>query len=294
MEAHNRLMALKFFSNFPLNGGTELDQLDFGTGNGIQTTFAMTHKLGSRTGNTVQADNVEYFRYTGGVVISANNVILSSAPSNGSQIVFPGMSALVLSAFDTDNVPAVTTPRVKEAAFYLMDEDTIATYQYDPMPGSPGVQLTLVNNITSIGPDLTWFQLACSDANGNALTYAATGVSLYIPEISYVTTLMASSAALATSMSVIAVAASGRFYTGDYIQINSGYITQEDTHITAINGNTLTISGFNFPHYAGELVFTIGRKCWTKMTVPEGATGGTAHNYFNIGVQKTARKSQRL
>lgn len=283
-------MALLFFNNTPFNSATELSPLDLFTGTGSQTAFTVTNKSGTGIGSTIQFDSTQYFRHLGGFSVAGNIATLSSAPPSNSQGVIPGISSLVLNAFDTDTVP-ITTPRIDAKEFFIADVTEIGTMEYQPVTGQIGIQITFVDNITSVGPTLAWVQLACSDAAGNALAYAATGATLYTPNISYFSTLSASSAALASSITV--VQASG-YVLGDYVLINVGQATQEVVKITARSGNILTISGTNFNHFIGETVHTCGRKFWARLTVPVNATSGLAQTYFDLGLKRTCKRSQRL
>lgn len=284
---------LKFYRDLAFNAGTLIDSVDLFTGDGSTTSFDVVNKSISQVGSTIQAEATQYFRFNGGFVISGNQVTLSSAPSFNAQGIIPGLSALVLSAYDQDDVEGVTNPRINEQSFYLADPDDIGFFQYENRPNDAGIQVCFVDNASNVGATLAWVQLACADVNGNALTYAATGECIYTANISMFGTLWASSTAGASSIYVDT--ASG-FIPGDYIVINIGNPTSEIRKITAVNGSgqILSITGnTNYPHYSGETVYTCGRKFWAKLTVPLDAVGGEASNLYDISLRRSCKRVQR-
>lgn len=277
-----------------MNSGTVFDAIDLFTGDGVTTAFSFVNKTSSQVGGTIQAGATQYFRFNGGFVVSGSQVTLSSAPPPAAQGIIPGVSGLVMSAYDQDDVTGVTNPRIDEASFILGDVDDIGYFQYEPKPGDTGIQLVFVDNASNIGASLAWVQLACSDpTTGLALTYSATGQSLYTPSIMQVGSIWASSTASASSIYVDT--ASG-FINGDYIIINLGNATSEVRKITAVNGagQILSITGnTNFPHYVGETVYTCGRLFWAKLTVPLDANDGEAVNLYDISLRRSCKKTQR-
>lgn len=287
-------MSLKFFRDLPLNSGSQLDAIDLFTGDGVTTTFPFSNKTSSQVGGTIQAGATQYFRFNGGFVVSGSQVTLSSAPPPMAEGIIPGVSGLVLSAYDQSVVTGVTNPRIDEDSFILADVDDIGYFQYDPKPGDTGIQLLFVDNASAVGATLAWVQLACSDpSTGLAMTYSATGASLYTPSINMLGTIWASSEASASSIYVDT--ASG-FIQGDYIIINIGNATSEVRKITSVNGagQILAITGnTNFPHYVDETVYTIGRKFWAKLTVPVDANNGEAINLYDISLRRSCKKTQR-
>lgn len=287
-------MSLKFYRELMPGVSTELDAMDTATGTGSQTNFPLVNKAGNRIGSTIQFGTTQYFKFNGGFSISGNTVITNIPPQANTQGVLPGVTALVMSAYDTDNVPGVTNPRIHEVPFWLFDISEIPIYQYENRPDATGIEICFVDNISSVGAQISWVQLACADSNGNALTYLATGACLYTPNISLSGTLLASSGAGATS---IQVTGASSFIAGDYICINAGLATQELRQIVAINGaqNLLIITGAtDFSHVVSEKVYTCGRKFWAKLTVPLNAAGGLATNLYDLSLRCKAKRLQRL
>jgi len=292
-------MALLFYNNTPFNSGTALDALDFGTGDGSTTTFPVINKTGTRVGSTVEFGSTEFFRNTGGVVISGNNVILNSPPINGSQGVIPGVQALVLSAFDNDSVPIVPTinspaPRQSAQKFFIINMDDIAIKQHNAAPSSNGINVFFADNISNVGPNLSWVQLACADpVTGAMMTPLATGVTLKLPPISAFSPLASS---ISAGQPLIYVVAASGFTPGAYCLLNPGQVNQEEVHVTAVNTSTniLTIdSNLNFAHTTSENIYHNGWAAWALMTVPVNATNNTAQNYYNLGLERQCITIQR-
>lgn len=284
-------MSLKFYRDEAPNIGNELDPVDLFSGNGLQTTFILTKKTGASVGNTVQFNEVQYFKNDQGYTIFGNAVTLESAPSAGSQGVIPGRQALVLGAYDQDEVQGLVEPRVEEKEFWLFDIDDINVFCYEAPPGDIGINLAFIDNISSVGATLAWVQLACADCAGDALTYAATGETLYTPNFCAFGLLATSITAGATS---IQLETASTFICGDYVILNIGGGTEEIVHITAVTPTALETEATVFAHSEDETCYTCGRKFWAKLTVPLNITGGEAVNLYDISLNARAKKVQRI
>jgi hypothetical protein len=285
---------LKIFRDTPFDPSTEVDLVDVFTGNGSQTTFVLSNKSGQRLASTITFDSTQYYQYNGGFTKTDTDFTLSSAPPANSQGVAPGVSYLGFSAFDTDDVDGVTNPRINEVAFYVGDPYNIHLSKYENLPNLQGIELSFVDLVSSSGAEISWVQLACAtqDAAGTALTYSATGTSLYTVNINAFGTLASSAVAGGTSL-ICGTASS--FYVGDYIFINKGGGTQEIKKITAYNGQFgLTVTALDFAHSPGETVYACARKFWAKMTVPSGVSGGTPTNFYDLGLRLRGLSRSRL
>lgn len=283
-------MALGIYNDEPFNSGTLVDPVDLFNGDGVTTQFTVTQKSGNRIGSIVEFDEFQYSQYNYGYTRSGDTVTLSSAPPADSQGVVPGINAIVFESFDQDDVPGNPDSRVKEVFFYLADPDDIHSFSYEPLTTNDGIKLMFTDLISSAGASSTWVQLACTDAAGAAMTYLDPGEALYTPSLKAFGTVLASSAALASSVTC-AVASS--FIEGDYIKINPGAITQEIVKIVSIAGTTINTSGFDFDHAAGENIFTCGRKFAAKETTPLDATDGEAAILPDIGLLREGLKVAR-
>lgn len=287
-------MALHFYRETPLGPGTQISPLDIFTATGSSATFTLINKSGAELGSTITAGNTQYDQYNGGFTKSGNSFTLSSTPVAGTVVVAPGVTQLVTAAFDNDDVDGVTNPREDEVEFWMGDPTEIHLYQYEPYPNIYGIKISLEDEIVSSGASLTWVQLACSDpVTGLALTYLATGESLYTPALSSFGTISASTPA---ASGIIYTDQAESFYAGDYIMVNIGQPTQEILHITSITTvapKRLNVDVGDFPHYIGETIYTCARKFWMKLTVPDGQTSNTAVNYYDIGLRRKGKIRRR-
>lgn len=282
-------MALNFWTDFPFITPNKMILLDTYTSDGT-STYTLRGKSSPFVGGTIQADATLYFRYLNGFSFpTAQTFTLSSSPPVGAQIVVPGTVGLNFDIFDATDVPGQTSPaNVKEVAFYLADDGlttaNILINSYNPVSGNPGIAIFFQNMATAAGASTAWCQLSCADASGAVIGYQATGTTLYTAPLQAFSSLIASSAALSTSMTLLS--ASGGFYAGDYVIVNPGGGTQETVKILALNQFTgvCTITGFNYDHSAGEQVFVCGRKFWAKGTLPIGILGGVAQSFINLGL----------
>lgn len=275
---------LKIFRDATFSIVNEIDLVDTFTGNGVTTSFTLSNKVGLRIGASVQAESIVYNRYNGGFTLAGDTFTLSSAPPSSSQIVAPGISALVMAAFDQAVVDGVVNPRVKETSFYVGNIDDIHNEYYEQLPATPGISLLFTDLISAAGAQTSWVQLACAtqDLAGTAMTYTATGATLYTAELSAFGTVASSMWAGTTSL--ITNTASS-FYIGDYIIINRGDVTQEVCKIVARSGTTLTITATNYAHSVGVPVYACARKFWAKLTIPLNATGNVAANFYDMGLR---------
>jgi hypothetical protein len=278
-------MTLKFYSNYPFVPGNEIYQVDLYTGTGSTSTFNLKNLVASKVGNTIQFDNVVYQRYLNGYTFPSNtSFTLSSTPPANSQGIVPGTQSLLFSVFDALNVPGQPVPSNQNAqTFYLADDgqstSNIIVNEYVPVSGNPGIAILFQNMVTAAGASTTFLALACANVNGTAMSYQATGTTLYTAPYYAITALSASAASLGTTITVNSVTG---FYPGDFIFINPGNGTQENPQITGISGNTLTVSGLNYTHSANELVVMNGRQFWANCTLPVGILNGVTNSYINI------------
>lgn len=288
-------MSLEFFYDESFSLASDLDPVDQLVGTGATATFALTLKSGTDLAATVTVENVQYYQFNGGLTKSGDTFTLSTTPSLNAQIVAPGVIALVLSAFDQLVVDGVDDPTVKEVPFYLGDPDTIHLYDYTNLPQYDGIRIAFVDMVSGSGAELSWVQLACSDAaSGLATTYAATGVAIETGAIYASTTLSASASAGSTTISVAAGSGAG-FLAGDYVILDIGEGTSEIRKVSSTTGSTITFfTGLEYAHSSSIPVFTMGRKFWAKLTVPENATSSQAFSFWNIGLNRKARIDSKV
>jgi hypothetical protein len=289
-------LSLNIYNDTSFTVATQVDKVDLATGDGVTNTFPLTNLTGLEVGSTITVGSQQYYRYNGGFAISGDNVVFSVTPPANTQIVIPGVSQLIMNAFDTDDIEDVDSPRVKEIRAYVVDVTEIGSYSYEAMPGLDGVRLVYTDLVSSSGATLAYVQLACSNATGGPGSYAATGDPLYLPPITAWGTLATSYAQSGTPITVAVAnsSANGPFYVNDYAVINAGGSSQEVTQITAVSGSSITITGTNYPHYTDETFSRAGQSFWIKLTVPEGAAGGQAVNLYDLGLRVTAKQVSKL
>ena len=289
-------MALRVYNNDSFTPGNQVVQPSVYTGDGVEDTFELQNNITSvNVADTVQVDLDYYLRALGGFEFpDTTHISISEVPPLNSQILVPGNNAVVFSAFDQVTVTGVDSPaNVDEVPFWVADDGAgLTTTIYDSMPGTPGVGILFTNMVTAAGAQVSWMQLACADASGNALTYQATGATLYTGKYSGFTAMASACSSLATTL-LTTTASSTDFVAGDYIRINPGGGTQEDVHITAKSGNTLTVSGTNFAHSAGEFIFVVGRKFWARMTIPVNVLSGAPGSFYNLPITVQATLDSR-
>jgi hypothetical protein len=288
-------LALRVYRQFPFIGSNEIRRVDTATADG-GTVYPLTNNSSVNVGDTIQADFDYYSRALNGFSFpTISSVELSTAPEVGAQILIPGNTYLLFDVFDQVNVSGVDSPaNEEEVTFYVADDGSDLTTQiYDPMPGTPGIGILFSNLVTAAGAQVSWMQLACADASGNVLTYQATGTTLYTAPLDGFTQLAASGAAGTTTLLTVSGSATS-FYAGDFITLNPGGPNEEDVRITAKVSNTFTITGTNFDHSPGENIFTKGRQCYAKVTVPVGILNQVAANLINLGLQTQATLVSRL
>lgn len=288
-------MALHFYYNTPFNAGTQIDPVDTFTGDGSTKTFTLVNKTATRLATTLQTNTTEYFQYTGGFTKNtvSNTFTTQSTVANGLTIVAPGLSGLTAAAFDQDVVDGVTDPRVVEVPFWMADTETIHLYQYLSLPGTDGIEISVLDYLAGVGADVSWCQLAPSSTNGIALTYGATGENLYTGDLTATTILAASSADTATTLSV---ESASDFTAGDYIIIDIGQSTAEVRQISSINTltNVITLAtALQYSHYIGETVFTCGRKFWLKVTIPLNFNNNVPINFYDLALRRRGRAVAR-
>lgn len=287
-------MSLKLYFDIPFSSATEVNQINpFVTTTG-EDTYAVDDI--STIGSTIQLSALLKRLFDGGFVKNGDNTItLDSVPAPGQQGVVSGLQSIISTTYDNTNV--IPNGNIEEFPFYLGNIEDPNFYYYTPQPGASGIQVFFTNNITGIGPDLSWVQLASANAAGLALTYQATGTVLHTANMSSFSTVTASSAAGQNTIIVGNAQAGFQFWPGDYLHFNfaqsNGEILQLSS-VTIAASTTLTLSGsFNFDHAVGEPVYFCARKFWCKRTTPIGYTANQATNYYNLSLDNTADKLLR-
>lgn len=288
-------MALKFYYTSPFTTGTAILPPDFFVGDNVTDTFSVVNKSIYDVASTIQFSTTQLYQYAGGFTkdVNTSEVTLAEIPPQNTQGIIPGDIALVFSSYDQANVTGVnsSTANVDEQYFYLADVDEINLYGYVPRSGS-GIGISFVDAITSAGASLSWVQLACCDSSGNALTYSATGVTLYTPPLDQFGLVSASANSATLTLGCVAAST---FIPGDYIFINFGNATQEIVRFVSSTGNTMTFStSFNYPHYVDETLFACARQFKAKQTTPINATGGVAANYIDLYLSAIASQYRRF
>lgn len=288
-------MSLLVYKDTPFFSGNQVDEVDVYTGNGVTTTFVLSRKTVSRLAATVQFDATQYYSYNSGFVKTLTGFTTNTAPPLNSQGIAPGLTNLLFDQlFDQDNIPGTTSPRVQEIPLYIADSSDIPLYKYTQIPSLPGIELSIVDFVSSAGALTSFIQLACaqSDATGAALTYQATGTALYTGVLTAFGGLLASSAASASS---ILVDLASSFTLGDYVYLNAGQPTQEIVKFIGYSPPyTMLLTGATYPHSKGETVYACGRKFWMKCTVPLNETGGQAANFIDLSLRTRFVKRSRL
>lgn len=271
------------FSSDPFGAATEVHQVDTFVTDGTDT-YDVVNKDMEDVGATIQLSNLKYDLYNGGFTKNVDSVTLKDTPPIGLQGVIPGVGTFTVELYDTATVDGVDSPNVKEMSIFFGDVDDIVTKMYLPTAGASGITISFVNLITSGGnPTTSIVQLACCDSSGNALTYQATGTTLYTAELTGFSTLAASSAQSASTITVVSATGTYRFYPGDFIRINPSGLTTEIRRISSISYNTFTLnSPLDYDHLAGEAVYACVREVKAKWTIPENMTNHQAETFLNI------------
>jgi hypothetical protein len=285
-------LALGLFAGFPFVPSNRISRIDSAVAGINQTTYTLKANTAQSVGASIQANAVLYQQYLNGFSFPDNShVTLSTAPPTGAQVVIPGQVGLTFTLCDQLSVPGQPFPaNVGQTKFYLADDMTgpsnILNNKYIAVAGNPGIAIFFSNYATAAGAQLSWSQLACADSNGNALTYQASATILFTDNFQALSSLItnASSSLTSTTIAIASASANGNFYPGDYIVINPGGANQENVPVTAVNyiNNTLTITGLNYAHLAGEQVFMNARPFYGQMTMPLGFLGGVAQTEINI------------
>lgn len=280
---------IQFFNGTPLNSATQLVPQDPATGDGVNNKFIIANKNVTQLGGIVQAGNVQYSQFNGGFTKSTidNSVTVSTIPPQGSQIAFPGVTAATFNLYDQTQVDGVTVPNVGTLKLYLADITQINTQTYQPIPGDPGLAISIVDLITAAGAQTSWCQLACADpVTGNALAYLATGSILYLPPMTAFGILNSSSVSGGTTLYT---ATASSFQAGELAIVNIGGGTAEEVQITGVNGNLGTITvgaGLNFPHSIGEYIYHNGWPFWMEVTVPINVTSNQGAVLIDLGLKR--------
>ncbi len=265
-------------------------------GDSSTTKFFTPNIPYTQIGPTLQYGTVQKFLYTGGFTKNNDDsVTIDTAPPLNSQGVVCSLSAIEIASYDTDSVANVTTPRYGYKNVYV-GTDEPHVYAYNPRIGERGIECLFVNNITGLTglPDLSFVAMACCDAAGNALSYTASGVSLWTDKMTSFSTVAASSNSGTGNLLVVSATGTDYFIAGDFIIVNIGQPTAEVIRISSISYNNLILaSNFNYPHYIDESVFFYAREFSLRQVIPEGFTSNTAQNYYNLSYEVKANESQR-
>lgn len=289
-------MALGFYLETSLTEDALVDPVDVFVGDGSTSTFTLVNKTASRLHSTIQVDGTQYYQYNGGFTKNTVNdtFTLSSAPAEGTAVIAPGVVQIPVPIFDQAVVSGVDDPLVTEVQFVVADPDEIHLFKYINMPQYDGIRLALTDLASSAGASVSWCQLACTNASGTPLTYAATGADLYLPALSAFGTVSSSGAAGASS--VFTTSASD-FTVGQFININNGTATKEIRRIQEINSGTGKLgltTNLDFSHSVSETIFACGWQVSLKVTMPENEASNTATNFLDIGIRRQARIESRV
>lgn len=278
-------MPLRIYRGLPLNVGTKVDFVQTFTGNPSKTQYDTADLDPTRLGSTVQFDGTQYLQANGGFTPDLTGFSLSSAPPVSQGIAIGVSTILYDELYDTDDVPGAATPRIQEVPFIIADVDTIHLYYYNEIKSAPGIAISIVDNVSAYGADLTWVQLSCStpDAASTSLSYQATGTTLYTGPLFASGKLLSSVSAGATAISD---QNASTFYEGDFLLINPGQVNQDFVQYTKYGGGTLMdITTLSNSHASGEMVYACGRPLWQKATVPLNASGGVSRNFIDLSTR---------
>lgn len=290
-------MSLELYLDESFTSGSIVDPVDTFTGNGVSATFVLVNKSVQRLGSTIQVEGNQYYQYNGGFTkdIGTNSFTLSVVPTFGARVVAPGISQLVFPVFDQNVVSGVTNPRQFELPVWIGDGTEIQNQYYLNLPQNAGIEISLVDLVSSTGAQVNWGQFAAaSTTTGAALSYGATGVPLYTAGLSAFGVLSASAAAGASSIFCTTASA---FTVGDYVIFNIGNSSQEVRKISSIVNSTgfmIFTTLFDFNHLSNETVINCGRKFWCKITIPTNATNNTAVNFYDLAIRRRGRVVSRL
>lgn len=288
---------LFFYNDDTFNGSSQVDPPSFFSGNGSETEFDVISGL--RAGTVLQYSAIQKFRYTGGFTVDtvANTVTINAAPALGAQGIVPGQIGFVLDAYDQAAVDGITNPLIKEKRAFLANITDPHLYEYLAKDGEIGLELSILDAISSAGCDISWLQLASSaPITGIALTYAATGVSLFLPELDGFGVLAASTAIGASSVSLSYAASGGTWWPGEYVLINPGQSNAEVRRIATVtvNNSVLTFeTAFDYTHAVDEPVYACGWDFWIKLTVPINVSLGQAQNFLDDFIRCICDRLQR-
>lgn len=272
----------------PFNAGTKVSLIDKFIGDGVNSIFGpLVNKPGTEVGSSVQVDNVLFPRFNGAAIVDGDDIVLSSIPLAGQEILIPGTNHIVFPASDQNDALG----RIYETSAFLADVETIQNFIYKAQPGNSGIKLQFVNKLALDGADASWFQLAPANPDGSVGVYLGAGLPLYTPNIEAADNL---ASGVLSGASTFDVADGSQFTAGDYVMLDQGQVTQEIVKIASISMNTITIfSSLSFSHSMGAGVLTVGRKFWMKMTVPLNITGGTAMNFYGVTLDTVVRAALR-
>jgi hypothetical protein len=288
-------MSIKVWFSDPFITSTEVSPMDVGTTSG--TDYTLTNKTTDLLGRTIEYGSTQKDLWNGGYEkIDSTTIRLNEDPPDGLQMAFPGVRGLTFTTYDATSVSGIVTPNVTATTFYVGSLDEIPNYQFVPKAGATAINIFFKDNITGVGPDASWIQIAACDASGVAGVYAATGASFGTPPIS--ASAIVSASGLAGDWT-IAINSSGTgddtFRAADFVYINPGQPTSEVVRVVSVAATSLTLkSGLNSPHATGEPIYVCVRQFSAQETTPEGATGGLAQAFFNMSLEVKADKVQRI
>lgn len=286
-------MTFKLWKNAPFNLGNELDPVEVQVGDGITRTFTLTKLDASRLGASIVCGSLYFSRFSNppGFTVDGQEVTLLSAPAEGVNVVFSGVGAAVLAAFDSETAGDDTSANITETTIYAGDSEEIAYWTYGALPGNTGIVISPYDAYAEGGAEADWLQFAPLLADGTIGTYGDPGEEIDLGTLEASDELQDAILSGATS---IEVADGSQFTSGRFVSLGYGTAFQESRQITAMVGNVLTISGTDYAHDAGELVFENIIGFAVKLTVPEGITGGTAVNLYDLPLRKQVRWTSRI
>lgn len=257
-------------------------------------TYGHPNKTSAEVGSTVEYSSFQKVLRNFGFTKNATSITLNEVPVAGLQGIIPGVRALTFSSYDATAVEGITNPTISDTHFWVGADD-VHNYKYIPKTGATGIPIFFVDNITSFGPDASWFQIATCNASSVAGTFSATGGTAEM----YTLSASASLSASGTSGDwVLSVTGSGTgddiFRAADYIIINYGASSAEVKRIHSVGATSLTLtSGLNSNHASGENIYAYAREFVGRETTPENATSGQAQSFWNVSLEIRADRIQR-
>lgn len=287
-------MGLRVYVATPLSSGTEADPDDFAVSDGSSTTFILSSKNITHLSGLIQAGNTLLRKTDGAFTVTSPNIVTLATPQPvNTQIVFPGTTQVVASAFDQAVIPGVTNPRVIAVPFWFADISEIPYFTEEGLAGAfNSPYISIVPLITGVpGALVSWCELCTADGSGNATTYVNATNPYYLKSMTAYSPISASAPSGST---VLNVNSTTGFTAGDLIYINPGLGTQEVVTVTSVGSSTvLNVAPMQFNHYIGENVYVCGVKMFLRVTIPLNYSGGVPTALCNLGIFQSAFKRIR-